>query len=107
MNLDLGRTCSTVLTFEGLVGDPGVIASTKVLSKVQEVESLRSWISVVKGSDEDLPHNVPEQTFAGLGPLVTPPDPGVVATGPAVVATGPAVVATAEQSDAGIPLQAL
>ena len=94
MNLDSGRTCSTVLTFEGLVGDPGEMASTRVLSKVQEVESLRSWISGVKGSADERPHNVPEQPVAGLGPLVTPPGPGVVAAGPAVVATGPGVVAT-------------
>ena len=71
-----------------------MMASTRVLSKVQEVESLRSSISGVKGSEDELPHNVPEQPVAGLGPLVTPPDPGVVAAGPAVVATGPGVVAT-------------
>ena len=56
---------------------------------------------------DEVPHNVPEQPVAGLGPLVAPPDPVVVAAGPAVVTTGLAVVATAEQSDAGIPLQAL
>ena len=53
---------------------------------------------------DELPHNVPEQPVAGLVAL---PDPGVVAAGPAVVATVLDVVATAEQSDAGIPLQAL
>ena len=88
MNLDSGRTCSTVLTFEGLVGDPGVMASTKVLSKVQEDESLRSWISGVKGSLDELPHNVPEQPTAGFGPLVAPPDSGVVTTGPKVTTPG-------------------
>ena len=91
MNLDSGRTCSTVLTFEGLLGDPGVMASTRVLSKVQEVESLRSCISGVKGSVDELPHNVPEQPVAGL---VAPPEPGVVAAGLGVVATCPGVVAT-------------
>ena len=95
MNLDSGRTCSTVLTFEGLLGDPGVMASTRVLSKVQEVESLRSWISGVKGSDEDLPHNVPEQPFPRLGPLVTPSGPGVVTTGPEVIAPMVAVTGIA------------
>ena len=83
MNLDSGRTFSTVLTLDGLVGDPGVIASTRVLSKVQELESLSAWISAVSGSDEELPHKVPEQPPAGLGPLVTPP--GVVTTGPEVI----------------------
>ena len=67
------------------------MASTRVLSKVQEVESLRFRISGVNGSDEDLPHSVPEQLVAGLGPLVTPPDPVVVTTDPVVVVTGIAV----------------
>ena len=90
--MDSGRTCSTVLTFEGLVGDLGEMASTRVLSKVQEVESLRSWISGVKGSADERPHNVPEQPVARLGPLVAPPGPGVVTTGPEVIA--PMVVVT-------------
>ena len=105
MNLDSGRTCSTVLTLDGLVGDPGVMASTKVLSKVQEDESLRSWISGVKGSEDELPHNVPEQPDAGFGPMVAPPDPGVVAAGAAVVAPGPGVVATGP--DVAAPLSRL
>ena len=71
-----------------------MMASTRVLSRVQEVDSLRSRISVVKGSVEEYPHNVPEHPDAGFGPVVAPPDPGVVATGPAVVTTGPGVVAT-------------
>ena len=101
MNLDSGRTCSTVLTLDGLVGDPGVMASTKV----QEDESLRSWISGVKGSEDELPHNVPEQPDAGFGPMVAPPDPGVVAAGAAVVAPGPGVVATGP--DVAAPLSRL
>ena len=40
---------------------------------------------------DELPHNVPEQPVAGLGPLVTPPDPVVVTTAPIVVVTGIAV----------------
>ena len=61
LNLDSGRTCSTVLTFEGLFGDNGVMASTRESFKVQESESLSAWISCVSGSDEELPHMVPEQ----------------------------------------------
>ena len=80
-----------------------MMASTRVLSNVQEVESLRFRISGVKGSVDECPHNVPEQPVAGLSPLVAPPDPvvvvaaGVVTTGPGVVTTGPAVVATAPE----------
>ena len=71
------------------------MASTKLLSKVQEVESLRFRISGVKGSADECPHIVPEQPVAGLSPLVAPPDPVVVvAAGPGVVTTGPGVVTT-------------
>ena len=40
---------------------------------------------------DELPHNVPEQPVAGLGPLVTPPDPVVVTDAPVVVVIGTAV----------------
>ena len=40
------------------------------------------------------PHKVPEQPVEELGPLVTPPEPGVVPAEVAVVATGCGVVAT-------------
>ena len=40
------------------------------------------------------PHKVPEQPVEEFGPLVTPPEPGVVTAEVAVVATGCGVVAT-------------
>ena len=71
-----------------------MIASTTELSRVQEVESLSAWISAVNGSEEELPHRVPEQPVEGpTGPAVVATGPAVVATGPAVVIPGPAVVA--------------
>ena len=66
MNLDSGRTRSTFLTFEGLIGDLGAIASTCEVSKVQELDSRRAWISGVNGSDEEAPQKVPEQAVEGL-----------------------------------------
>ena len=61
LNFDSLRTCSTFLTFEGLFGDNGMMASTREMLKVQESDSLSAWISCVSGSDEELPHMVPEQ----------------------------------------------
>ena len=61
MNFDSGKNCSTFLTFCGLLAAPGMMASTSALSSVQEVESLRVLISSVSGSEEELPHSVPEQ----------------------------------------------
>ena len=40
---------------------------------------------------DNLPHNVPEQLVAVLGPLVTPPDPVVVTAVTIAVVTGIAV----------------
>ena len=58
------------------------------------MESLSAWISAVNGSEEELPHRVPEQPVEGpTGPAVVATGPAVDTTGPAVVATGPAVVA--------------
>ena len=54
------------------------MASTRTLSKVQEVECLNCWISGGNGSEEVLPHSVPEH------PDVDPP---VVMAGPPVVTT--------------------
>ena len=64
LNVDSGSSCSTVLTLGGVFGDPGAMASTSALSKVQEVDSRRAWISDGNGSDEELPHKVPEQLTA-------------------------------------------
>ena len=72
LNFDSGSSCSTVLTLGGLVRDPGVMASTRELSKVQEVDSRRALISAGKGSWEELPHKVPEQLIEVL--LLTTPD---------------------------------
>ena len=41
-----------------------MMASTRESFKVQESESLSAWISCVSGSDEELPHMVPEQIAA-------------------------------------------
>ena len=38
-----------------------MMASTRESFKVQESESRSAWISCVSGSDEELPHMVPEQ----------------------------------------------
>ena len=38
-----------------------MMASTREMLKVQESESRSAWISCVSGSDEELPHMVPEQ----------------------------------------------
>ena len=80
MYLDSGRIDSTFLTFGGLSAAPGRMASTRTLSKVQEVECLNCWISGGNGSEEVLPHSVPEH------PDVDPP---VVMTGPPFVTTEP------------------
>ena len=75
MNFDSGSTRSTVLTFRGLLGDPGTIASTCELSKVHDVDSLRARISLVNGSEEKLPHKVPEQPVEGLDSPLAAFDP--------------------------------
>ena len=82
MYLDSGRIDSTFFTFGGLSAAPGRMASTRTLSKVQEVECLNCWISGGNGSEEVLPHSVPEH----------PDGAAVVATGSAVVTTGAEVV---------------
>ena len=64
LNFDSESSCSTVLTLGGLFGDPGAMASTFALSKVQEVDSRRAWIFGGNGSDEEIPHKVPEQPTA-------------------------------------------
>ena len=61
LNLDSGKIASTFFTFWGLLVDPGLIVSTKVFLRVQDVVSLNAWISGVNGSEELTPHSVPEQ----------------------------------------------
>ena len=70
LKLDSGRICSTVLTFEGLVGDPGVMASTREFSRVQVVVARIFLISSVNGSVDELPHKVPEQTVVNIAVTV-------------------------------------
>ena len=55
------------------------------------MDSLYAAISVVSGSEDELPQMVPPHPEEGRGSAVTPPGPAVV-TGPAVGA-GPSVAA--------------
>ena len=84
MNFDSGKICSTVFTLSGLLAAPGVMASTRVLSRVQEVDSRIARISGVRGSEEELPHRVPEH------PALDPVGMG----GATDVTPGPALVET-------------
>ena len=86
LNLASGMTCSTFLTFTGLFGAPGKMFPTRALSRVQDVESRRAWISVVIGSLDEVPQIVPAQVVEGTGPPVSPPEPCVV-----IAAPGPSV----------------
>ena len=70
LNLDSGMICSTFFTLAGLLAAPGEISSTWALARVQEVESLRDWISAVIGSLDRLPQIVPVQLVEGTGPPV-------------------------------------
>ena len=70
LNFDSGKTVSTFFTFCGLLDDPGLIASTRSLSRVQDVVSRRVLISSVIGSVVATPQRVPEQLDgdgAGVG----------------------------------------
>ena len=61
LNFDSGKTVSTFFTFCGLLEDPGLIASTRSLSRVQDVVSRKVLISSVIGSIVATPQRVPEQ----------------------------------------------
>ena len=63
-----------------------MMASTRVLSKVQEVDSLRSRISGVNGSADERPHNVPEHTVVDV--VVTAGVADVVMVAVAVAGVG-------------------
>ena len=59
------------------LGEESIEATEELIA----FESARTFVA-------PLPHNVPEQPTAGFGPLVAPPDSGVVTTGPKVTTPG-------------------
>ena len=68
LNFDSGKIVSTFLTFWGLLAKLGAMASTKLFSRVQDVDSLKTRIGAEMGSDELIPHKVPEHAdVAGEG----------------------------------------
>ena len=88
MNFDSENIASTFLTFSGLEGLSGLMASTDSLSRLHTEAALRFFISSVIGSEVALLHIVPDEQSS-------PPDEAAVdAVAEVVVATEAVVTDT-------------